>query len=107
MLLFTSYLLVTALTMFFAGFISTRIGVKATLVTGLIIIVLFASLAGVSDTGGQVIGLRAGWGFGNAMVMTMSLGGIVGVANGGSAASIMLYERSLAAVMAVGPSVAG
>src|SRR5699024_10184356 len=47
MLFFTSSLLVTALTMFFAGFISTRIGVKATLVTGLIIIVLFASLAGL------------------------------------------------------------
>ena len=107
MLLFTSYLLVTALTMFFAGFISTRIGVKATLVTGLIIIVLFASLAGLSDTVGQVIGLRAGWGFGNAMFMTMALAGIVGAANGGSAAAIILYEAALGAGMALGPLVGG
>ncbi|HEY4577262.1 MAG TPA: MFS transporter [Yaniella sp.] len=62
MLLFTSYLCETAATMFFAGFISTRIGIKATLVTGLVIIILFASLAGLSDTVGQIIGLRAGWG---------------------------------------------
>src|SRR5690625_5764228 len=73
MLLFSSYLFVTAGTMFFAGFISTRIGIKATLVTGLVIIVLFASLAGLSDTIGQIIGLRAGWGFGNALFVTMAL----------------------------------
>ncbi|GAA2028544.1 hypothetical protein GCM10009720_05380 [Yaniella flava] len=47
MLLFSSYLFVIACMMFFAGVISTRIGIKATLVTGLVIIVLFASLAGL------------------------------------------------------------
>lgn len=107
MLLFSSYLLVTAATMFFAGFISTRIGIKATLVTGLVIIIIFASLAGLSDTVGQIIGLRAGWGFGNALFVTMALAGIVGASNGGSAGAIVLYEAALGMGMALGPLVGG
>lgn len=107
MLLFTSYLCETAATMFFAGFISTRIGIKATLVTGLVIIILFASLAGLSDTVGQIIGLRAGWGFGNALFVTMALAGIVGAANGASTAAIILYEAALGMGMALGPLVGG
>lgn len=107
MLLFSSYLFVTAGTMFFAGFISTRIGIKATLVTGLVIIVVFASLAGLSDTIGQIIGLRAGWGFGNALFVTMALAGIVGAANGGSTTAIILYEAALGMGMALGPLVGG
>src|SRR5699024_2032444 len=107
MLLFSSYLLVTAATMFVAGFISTRIGIKATLVTGLVIIIIFASLAGLSDTVGQIIGLRAGWGFGNALFVTMALAGIVGASNGGSAGAIVLYEAALGMGMALGPLVGG
>ena len=54
MFLFTSYLLVTSAAMFFAGFISSRLGVKRTLTVGLALIVLFATLAG---TAGSVDGL--------------------------------------------------
>src|SRR5690625_316500 len=107
MLLFTSYLFVTACTMFFAGVISSRIGIKATLASGLVGIVLFASMAGLSDTIGQVIGLRAGWGFGNALFVTMALAGIVGAAHGGSTRAIMLYEAALGLGMALGPLVGG
>ena len=49
-LLFTSYMLVTGIIMLFTGFISTRIGAKKTISIGLIIIVLFAALAGRSQT---------------------------------------------------------
>lgn len=107
MLLFTTYLFVTGITMFFAGVISARIGVKATLVAGLIIIVAFASMAGLSDSIGQIIGLRAGWGFGNALFVTMALAGIVGTAQGGSAAAIILYEAAIGFGMALGPLVGG
>lgn len=107
MLLFTSYLFVTGFTMFFAGVISARIGVKATLATGLVIIVVFASMAGLSDTIGQIIGLRAGWGFGNALFVTMALAGIVGTTQGGSAAAIILYEAAIGFGMALGPLVGG
>ena len=107
MLLFTSYLFFTACTMFFAGVISARIGIRTTLVTGLFIIVVFASMAGLSDTIGQVIGLRAGWGFGNALFVTMALAGIVGASTGGSASAIILYEAAVGFGMALGPLVGG
>ena len=45
-LLFTSYLVVTALAMLITGWVSSRIGAKRTLITGLALIVTFAALAG-------------------------------------------------------------
>ena len=45
-LLFTSYFLVTAIAMLITGFVSSRIGGKKTLLIGLAIIVVFASLSG-------------------------------------------------------------
>ena len=49
-LLFTSYLLITGLAMFFTGWVSSRIGAKRTLVTGLAVIVVFAALAGATGS---------------------------------------------------------
>src|ERR1700760_2384477 len=66
-LLFTSYLVVTAVAMLVVGWISSRIGAKLTLIAGLILIVIFAALAGTTDTVGGIVGFRAGWGLGNAM----------------------------------------
>src|ERR1700755_2388659 len=45
-LLFTSYLVVTAVMMRVVGWISSRIGAKRPLIAGLILIVIFAALAG-------------------------------------------------------------
>lgn len=61
MLLFTSYLLITALAMFFSAFISSRIGVKTTLLIGLALIVVFAALSGAAGSVDAIIGFRAGW----------------------------------------------
>ncbi len=44
-LLFSSYLIVTAVAMLFVGWFSSRFGAKRTLVTGLAVIVVFAALA--------------------------------------------------------------
>ena len=49
-LLFTSYLVVTAVAMLVTGWVSSRLGAKRTLVAGLLLIVVFAGLAGSSDT---------------------------------------------------------
>ena len=65
-LLFTSYLVVTAVAMLATGWVSSRIGGKRTLVAGLVLIVAFSALAGSSGTIGGIIGFRAGWGLGNA-----------------------------------------
>src|SRR5215468_508335 len=49
-LLFTSYLVITAVAMLVTGWVSSRIGAKRTLIAGLVLIVVFSALAGASAT---------------------------------------------------------
>jgi MFS family permease len=106
-LLFTSYLVVTAFAMLITGWVSSRIGAKRTLITGLALIVIFAALAGSSDTINQIVGFRAGWGLGNALFIATSLAVIVGSASGGFAGAIVLYETALGVGIAMGPLLGG
>lgn len=106
-LLFTSYLVVTAVAMLVVGAVASRIGPKRTLVVGLAIIVVFAALAGTSDTVGQIVGFRAGWGLGNALFIATSLAVIVASATSGFAWAIILYETALGLGIAVGPLLGG
>ncbi|MDD7967605.1 MFS transporter [Actinomycetospora lemnae] len=106
-LLFTSYLLITAVAMLVTGWVSSRIGAKATLLTGLTIIVVFAALAGASGSIGEIVGFRAGWGLGNALFIATSLAVIVASASGGFAGAIILYETALGVGIALGPLVGG
>ena len=106
-LLFTSYLVVTAVAMLVTGWVSSRIGGKRTLVAGLILIVAFSALAGSSHSIGQIIGFRAGWGLGNALFIATSLAVIIGAASGGFAGAIILYETALGIGIALGPLVGG
>jgi MFS family permease len=104
-LLFTSYLLVTAVAMLITGWVSSRIGAKLTLVVGLAIIVVFSALAGAAGGVNGIIGFRAGWGLGNALFIATSLAVIVGAASGGFAGAIVLYEAALGVGIAMGPMV--
>ncbi|WP_238009048.1 MFS transporter [Dactylosporangium sp. AC04546] len=106
-LLFTSYLLVTAVAMLVTNWVSSRLGAKRTLVAGLILIVLFAGLAGTSGSIGGIVGFRAGWGLGNALFIATSLAIIVASASGGIAGAIILYETALGFGIAVGPLLGG
>ncbi len=106
-LLFTSYLLVTGLAMFFTSFVSSRIGAKPTLLVGLALIVVFAALAGASGSVNEVIGFRAGWGLGNALFISTALATIVGAASGGADRAIILYEAALGLGIAIGPLLGG
>ncbi len=106
-LLFTSYLVVTAVAMLVTGWVSSRIGGKHTLVAGLVLIVAFSALAGASNTIGGIIGFRAGWGLGNALFIATSLAVIIGAASGGFSGAIILYETALGVGIALGPLVGG
>jgi ACDE family multidrug resistance protein len=106
-LLFTSYLVVTAVAMLFSGWVSSRIGAKRTLITGLVLIVIFSAVAGSSHTINEIVGFRAGWGLGNALFIATSLAVIVGSATGGFAGAIVLYETALGVGIACGPLVGG
>lgn len=107
MLLFTSYLFITGGMMFFTSFVSSRIGAKTTLLIGLVLIVAFAALAGLSGTVDQIIGFRAGWGLGNALFISTALSTIVGAASGGADKAIILYEAALGIGIATGPLLGG
>jgi len=106
-LLFTSYLLVTAVAMLFTGWVASRLGAKRTLIAGLALIVVFSALAGLSDTINQIVGFRAGWGLGNALFIATSLAVIVASASGGFAGAIVLYEAALGLGIAAGPLIGG
>lgn len=106
-LLFTSYLVVTAIAMLGVGWVSSRIGSKLSLIVGLALIVVFAALAGMSGSVAGVIGFRGGWGMGNAMFIATSLAVIVASASGGFAGAIVLYEAALGVGIAAGPLLGG
>ncbi|MFJ3338074.1 MFS transporter [Streptomyces sp. NPDC086766] len=103
-LLFSSYLIVTAVAMLIVGWFAGRFGAKRTLVTGLAVIVVFAALAGSID---GIVGFRAGWGLGNALFIATSLAVIVASASGGFGGAIILYETALGLGIAVGPLLGG
>jgi MFS family permease len=106
-LLFTSYLVVTAVAMLVTGWVSSRLGAKRTLIVGLVLIVVFSALAGASGGINGIIGFRAGWGLGNALFIATSLAVIVASASGGFVGAIILYETSLGLGIAVGPLMGG
>ncbi len=106
-LLFTSYLVVTAVAMLITNWVSSRLGAKKTLIAGLILIVVFSALAGASPSISGIIGFRAGWGVGNALFIATSLAVIVASASGGFAGAIVLYETALGVGIAVGPLLGG
>ncbi|PWH07243.1 MFS transporter [Brachybacterium endophyticum] len=107
MLLFTSYLFITAIAMFFTSWFSSKAGVRTTLLIGLALVVIFAALAGASGSVSEIIGLRAGWGLGNALFISTALAAIVGATAGPSGGAIILYETALGIGMALGPLLGG
>ena len=102
-LLFTSYLVVTAVMMLVTNWVSSRLGAKRTLLLGLTIIVIFSALAGASGSIDGIVAFRAGWGLGNALFIATSLAAIVSSARGGFAGAIILYEAALGLGIAAGP----
>jgi MFS family permease len=106
-LLFTSYILCMAIAMLVTSTISSLIGIKRTLIAGLVLIIAFSALAGSSGSIGEIVGFRAGWGVGNALFVATALAAIVGAARGGIGTSINLYEAAIGIGIATGPIVGG
>jgi MFS transporter, ACDE family, multidrug resistance protein len=106
-LLFTSYMAVMGLAMLITGAVSSRLGAKRTLLVGLALIIVFSALAGASDTVGEIIGFRAGWGLGNSLFIATALATIVASARGSVAQAIILFEAALGVGIASGPLLGG
>jgi MFS transporter, ACDE family, multidrug resistance protein len=106
-LMFTSYMAIMGVAMLVTGVVSSRIGPKRTLLSGLVLIIVFAGLAGSSNSVTGVVGFRAGWGLGNALFVATALATIVMSATGGTAQAIILFEAALGIGIASGPLVGG
>lgn len=106
-LLFTSYNAVMAVAMLITGAISSRIGIKWTLLSGIVIIAIFSALGGFSNDIWTLVGLRGGWGLGNALFVATSLAAIVSLSNSGTAKAIILYEAAIGLGISVGPLLGG
>jgi MFS transporter, ACDE family, multidrug resistance protein len=106
-LLFTSYMAIMGIAMLVTGVVSSRIGPKRTLLIGLVLIIIFAGLAGSSGSVGAVIGFRAGWGLGNALFVATALSTIVSASKGSVGQAIILFEAALGLGIASGPLVGG
>lgn len=108
--LFTSYIAVMSLSMFISGYFSTRFGGKKTLITGLLIVVLFSTLSGISPNITIFAIFRGGWGLGNAFFTSTALSIIVGISAGSSGKierAITIYEAALGLGIASGPLLGG
>ena len=106
-LLFTSYFAITGISMLLTGFVSSRIGPRRTLLTGLTLVIAFSALAGASGSIGEIVGFRAGWGLGNALFIATALATIVTAASGSVAQAIILFEAALGLGIASGPLLGG
>ncbi|MFC3892606.1 MFS transporter [Lentzea rhizosphaerae] len=102
-LLFSSYLGVQVVAMLFTGAATARFGAKRTLVGGLALIVVATLACSAAGSIGQLVGLRAVWGLGNAFFIATALSVIVGAASGGQKGAILLYEAALGLGLSVGP----
>ncbi|SEI01995.1 Predicted arabinose efflux permease, MFS family [Halobacillus karajensis] len=106
-LLFTSYNAVMAVAMLITGVITSRIGMKRTLLSGIVIIALFSGLGGLSNGIWELVFLRGGWGLGNALFVATALTAIVTLSTSGNAKAIILYEAAIGLGISVGPLIGG
>jgi MFS family permease len=93
--------------MLVSSVVASRIGAKRTLLAGLVLIIVFSAAAGASNSIGAIVGLRAGWGLGNALFIATALSVIVGSASGGVAGAVVLYEAALGLGISLGPLLGG
>ncbi len=105
--LFTSYIAVMSLCMLLTAWITTVFGSKRTLMLGLGLVVIFATLSGLSPNIFIFSVFRGGWGLGNALFTSTALTIIVGISAGSINRSITLYEAALGLGIASGPLLGG
>lgn len=105
--LFTSYLVVTAVVMFFTSWLSSRIGTRNTMLIGLAVIAAAAVGCALAVNIDGIIAFRALWGLGNAMFLSTALASIIAASGGTAGQAIILYEAALGLGLAIGPLIGG
>ncbi|MPL62929.1 Multidrug resistance protein MdtL [bioreactor metagenome] len=106
-MLFTTYSAVMAVAMLVTDVVSSKLGIKRTLIIGVILIAIFSFLSGLSDNVWTIIFLRMGWGLGNALFVAVALTAIVKFSGNDTRGSIILYETALGLGFSIGPLLGG
>ena len=106
-LLYSSYNFVMAIGGLITGVISTRLGLKKTLLLGTIIIGVFAAIAGFATNIWTIIGLRGIWALGSSLFFATGLAAMVTVAGLSKERAIVLFEAAVGIGVAVGPLLGG
>jgi predicted MFS family arabinose efflux permease len=106
-LLFTTYSTIMAIAMLVTDIISSKLGIKKTLLSGVAIIAMFSVLCGYSNNIWTIIFLRMGWGFGNALFVAVALTAILIFSGNDHHSSIILYETAVGLGFSMGPLIGG
>lgn len=80
---------------------------QANALAGVVIIAIFSALGGLSNDIWELVGLRGGWGLGNALFVATALSAIVTFSRSGTAQAIILYEAAIGLGISVGPLLGG
>lgn len=106
-LLYSSYNLVMAIGALITGVISTRLGLKRALLAGIVIIGLFATIAGFATNIWTIIGLRGIWAIGTSLFFATGLAAMVTLGGVAKARSMVLFEAAVGIGIAAGPLIGG
>ena len=106
-LLYSSYNLVMAIGALITGAISSRLGLKRALLTGTMIIGIFAAIAGFATNIWTIIGLRGIWALGSSLFFATGLATMITVAGVSKIRAIVLFEGAVGIGVAIGPLIGG
>ncbi len=107
LLLVSAYLVVLGGAMPFTGAISSRLGIRTTLIAALLLNVVCALVSSFAGGIGLVIACRAVWGLGNALFLATVLVSIIEESGPHAGKAIRLFEASVGIGIAAGPLAGG
>lgn len=106
-MLFTTYSAIMAVAMLVTDVVSSKLGIKRTLIIGVLLIAIFSVLSGLSNNVWTIIFLRMGWGLGNALFVAVALTAIIKFSGNDTHSSIILYETAIGLGFSTGPLFGG
>ena len=106
-LLFTTYFAAMGVSMLITGAVSTRLGIKRTMLAGAIIIAVCSTLCGLSNNVWMINTIRGFWGIGNALFVATALTSIILLSVNHVSKAVILYEAAIGLGVSTGPLIGG
>ncbi len=106
-LLFTTYFAAMGVSMLITGAVSTRLGIKRTMLAGAIIIAVSSTICGLSNNIWMINTIRGFWGIGNALFVATALTSIILLSVNRVSKAVILYEAAIGLGVSTGPLIGG